>query len=61
MAHTKTPRRMHEVTVNLPGSVHHRIRADEAERGEAAEEWILTGLRVVFEGKGEDESGQRPG
>ena len=52
---------MHEVTVNLPGPLHHRIRADEAERGETAEEWILTGLRAVFEGKGEDESGQRPG
>ena len=52
---------MHEVTVKLPGSVHHRIRADEAGRGEAAEERILTELRVVFEGKGEVESGQRPG
>lgn len=47
--------------MKLPGSVHHRIRADEPERDETAEEWILTGLRAVFEGKGEDESGQRPG
>ena len=52
---------MHEVTVKLPGSVRHRIRADEAGRDEAAEEWIPTGLRTVFGGKGEDESGQRPG
>ena len=52
---------MQEVTVKLPGSVRHRIRADEAGRGEAAEERILTELRVVFEGKGEVESGQRPG
>ncbi len=35
----------------LPGPLHHRIQADEAERGEAVEAWILTEFRTVFEAR----------